>query len=91
MIYFTDQCQTEREHDTVWPESNIREVVERPCPCEDHLQYGSKAIRTCGGSYSLGGQWMEADYSQCEAINNEITNALCKLVLVGCFCYSFST
>ena len=85
MIFFIDQCQTETVDDTVWPESSIGEVVERPCPCEDYLQSGNKARRTCGGSNSLGGQWMEVDYSHCEAVNNEITNTLCKLFMVGYF------
>ena len=70
-------------YDNVWPESNCGQVVHLPCPCEEFFQSGRMASRVCGGNYCQGGQWMDVDYSQCDSVTNEVTNALCSLATVS--------
>ena len=82
IINFTDGCQSGTVNGMVWPDSNIGKVNQLPCPCEELLQSGKLSSRSCGGTYSQGGQWMNVNYSQCDSINNEITNTLCRIALV---------
>lgn len=78
----SDGCGHEILEGVAWPESNIGQVVQLPCPCDDLLQSGNKTSRTCGGTYSHGGQWLDVDYSQCGAVVNQVTNILCSIAMV---------
>ena len=77
-----DGCASGRVDGVLWPESDIGQIVQQPCPCEDFLQSGEKARRTCGGTYSLGGKWMDVDYAPCVTLMNQVTNTLCSIALV---------
>ena len=81
-----DGCESETVDGIEWPESDIGQVVRRPCPCEEFLQSGEKAKRICGGTYSHGGHWMVVDYTPCVALMNQVTSTLCTIVLVGYHC-----
>ena len=70
----------ETANNIVWPDSDIGQVVQFPCPCQELLQTGQNASRACVGNYSQGGQWMAVNYSQCDLDISELTTIfLCRV------------
>ena len=83
MIADSYGCGSDRVDGIVWPESDIGHTVQLPCPCEDVLLSGNNASRTCRqGTHPHRGQWSGVDYTQCDTVVKEITNALCSIAMV---------
>ena len=74
-----DGCNSNAVDDMLWTESNIGEIVQLPCPCEQFLKSGQMANRVCGGTYSQGGQWKDVNYNQCDSVTIEVTSQLCSI------------
>lgn len=73
----------ERIGNIIWPKSHIGQVIQLPCPCEEHFYSGQNASRACSvGNDSLGGQWMAVNYSHCDLDTRDIATLLCSAALV---------
>jgi hypothetical protein len=79
----------ERIDNIIWLKSHIGQVIQHPCPFEEFFHSGQNASRACDvGNYSLNGQWMAVNYSQCGLDTNEITTLLYSVALV---CVTYNT
>ena len=78
----------ERVDNIEWPKSHIGQVVQLPCPCKEFVHSGRMANRACSvGNYSLDGQWMAVNDSQCDLVTSEVTSLLCSVALVCSMAY----
>ena len=75
-------CRAETIDSFPWPETDIGQTVQLPCPCEDILQFGSSVRRMCGGSPTSEWEWMDVDHSECATSMSHITNTLCRIAMV---------
>ena len=91
LLYDTDGCPSETttlntddiSHLYSWPDAEIGTTLFQPCPCEDIVgSQSGNTSRQCAGTYSNGGSWGQADYTQCAILSSEVTRHLCASAMV---------
>lgn len=88
LITILEGCEEEVFHEQLWSETSLGFAASSPCPCVEFLgSLAGQVLRYCIGTFSQGAFWSnDLDYSQCAALNSQITGRLCDVASVSC-CY----
>ena len=90
MPFISDGCETDQTYiesdkndpslslTLDWPETNIWDTANVPCPCGENIPTGNlQATRYCTGNFQDGAHWEDPNDSPCDF--SDIARKLCTL------------